>query len=219
MIEFRTTSCHKFGQHEIIMGVEKSADLDPKWLVEYFESSTAQGRRFQPNETVQIGWMLVLLKETESGDLDLWEPQFDSIPISWIKGVNNTLRHLVLQRSVADLFKVNPVYPSIRDAGWASKAFMASAHSAAFAMHRDVPQGNDSGWRISNVSKDHNDGGLRSLFELSFYNMDIVPFLALPPGASVTRDNREIVVTLSGNSITSGRSHFLSELCNSRVWI
>ncbi len=54
--------------------------------------------------------MLTLLKEAADGELEVWEPQFDSMPIKWVRGVNNTLRHIILQKSVAEILGCEPAF-------------------------------------------------------------------------------------------------------------
>ena len=54
-------------------------------------------------------------------------------------------------------------------------------------MTREISNGNDSGWRFDATPLQSQDSQHRSLFELSFYEMAIVPFLALPTGASIIR--------------------------------
>jgi hypothetical protein len=51
---------------------------------------------------VQIGWVIVLLKTDEHGDLDIWEPRFGAVPATWVRGANNTFCHLMVQKAVCE---------------------------------------------------------------------------------------------------------------------
>lgn len=212
------TSIHRSGQSEIVIHFDEQSGLDPTCLIGFFQDAAAQGKRFLSGETIQVGWMVVLLKAAESGDLEIWEPQFDSIPVKWIHGVNNTLRHLILQRSVVELFKVEPMFPSLRDAGLASKSFLTVPTPPDFRMTRTPPSGNDSGWRFDTALSQNLDAERRSLFELSFFQMAIVPFLALPVGASVVKTDNNLVLSLNGIAVDSKQNQLLQRLVASPIW-
>jgi hypothetical protein len=219
MLEFSTNLRRQFAHQEIVLHLDKQSGLDPKWLVDFFQTSVAKGHRFLPNETVQIGWMVVILKENEKHDLEVWEPQFDSIPIRWIRGVNNTVRHLILQKSVAGLLQVEPVFPSLRQAGLVSRAFLIGKDEAEFHMIRESFEANYSGWRFSLPTLAEDSSELCSLFELSFHRTGIVPFLALPPGAVVVRSKNHIAIELNSITVESSSNELLQELAAVSIWV
>ncbi len=218
MNEYRTKSCHRFGQKEIIASIDPGAGLDPSWIINFFEKSVEDGKRYNPNETVQIGWMVLMLKNTMSGELDLWEPQFDSIPIRWTRGINNTIRHLVLQKSVAELLKVEPAFPSLRQSGAASAMFLSKDSQSEFRMKRESPSGNDSGWRFT-ATVFCQEMEYRSLFELSFFQMAIVPFLALPVGTTVFKSHEDILIEFAGNTVCAKQNPLLQKIVQSNILI
>jgi hypothetical protein len=219
MIEYKTKFCHQFSQKEIVVSIDSQSGLDPSWLISFFETSVAEGKRYKSNETVQVGWMVLILKETESNNLELWEPQFDSIPIKWTRGVNNTIRHLILQKSVAKLLNVDPVFPSLRHCGQASDSFLSNQTESKFYMKRGSPFGNYSGWEIADTSFSNQNKEYRSLFELSFHQMTIVPFLALPIGVSVTKKGNDIAIEWGEIKVSSKQSALLNELAQSEILI
>jgi hypothetical protein len=218
MSELRT-SFNQRGQKEIVISLDTQSGLDPAWLVGFLQESVANGKHFLPGQTIQIGWMLVLLKATESGVLELWEPQFDSIPIKWIRGIDNTLRHLILQKSITELLKVDPMFPSLRDSGSASKSFLTVPSPNDFRLFREPSKGNDSGWRLDAAPFKSQHTEYRSLFELSFYQMAIVPFLALPTGAVINKSGTNLVVEVAGLSLDSKQSGLLQKLANSKTLV
>lgn len=117
MANFRTQKCSKFGHPEILLHLADDAQMDPEWLIGFFENAVSTGGKFKPDDTVQIGWMIDKVQQNSEGDLEIWEPVFDSIPIKWVRGIDNTIRHLTLQKSVAELINMEPVFPSIIQAG------------------------------------------------------------------------------------------------------
>ncbi len=215
MTEYRTSLCGAFGQQEISLSLKAKSGIDPSWLVAYFESEVRTGRRFQSGETVQIGWMIVMLRSSATGELEVWEPQFDSLPIKWTKGVNNTLRHLIIQKSVCEQFECEPDFPSLQQAGIVAPRFLESTDT--FTMSRDQSVNNDSGWVFSvpNEPVRLGDGEFRSLFEISFYHTEAIAFLAMPAGASATKSNGVIEVTWNRRSLSSQNNELLKKLSES----
>lgn len=219
MIELKTKSCRQFGQQEIVVCLDSQSKLDPKWLLDFLEKSVSEGRRYKPNETLQIGWMILLFKGNESGDLELWEPQFDSIPIKWTRGANTTLRHLILQQSVADLLKVEPHFPSLRQSGLASLSFLTAQGPLEWRMKRGRSFGNDSGWEFATSSFENQEAEHRSLFELSFHQTAIVPFLALPSDTCIVKMGTDIVIEFAGVSVNSKESPLLHKIAQTEIFV
>jgi len=212
MLENHTTLCQTFGQPEIVLALDDQFGFDPVWLIDFFEKSVAGGRRFKANETVQVGWMLLLLKASGSNTLDAWEPRLDSFPIKWVRGIDNTIRHLILQKSVAELFKVEPAFPSLRQSGLATKYFLTLNGESRFRMVRLSDFRNDSGWRFDGVDEADQDEECHSLFKLSLLQRNIIPFLALPKGAKVTKIQNTIQLEFEGVILNSHDLPFLQEL-------
>lgn len=218
MTKYRTSTCAEFGHNEISFTLNSDAGIEAQSLVEYFEKAVRTGQRFQAGETVQIGWMVVSIRANAEGDLELWEPQFDSVPIRWTKGVDNTFRHLIIQKSVCELFALEPDFPSLRSAGIVSADFLQNTDG--FAMTRDRPTNNDSGWIFRGANEPTSvSAQFRSLFEVSFYQTNIIPFLALPVGANVTKVGGVIQANAAGKSISSKESELLRKLSESPILV
>ena len=206
MPDYRTKAIFPSGQKEIIINVSDESGIEPDWLLNFFEQSIKEGARFKPDETVQIGWMLTILKESTNGALEVWEPQFDSMPIKWTRGVTNTMRHIVLQKSVAELLGCEPNFPSLRQAGITSQMFLDKPNE--FIMSREIT-GGDSGWMFRDAHEEITEATAceyKSLYELSLYCMQIIPFLALPDGAKVTKRHRETILELGSKKVSSSQS-------------
>lgn len=218
MREFRTTKCHTHGHPEIAILLDENSDLSPDWLISFFEMGVGNGKRFEADETVQVGWMLTMLRSSsDSKYLELWEPDFDSLPINWCRGATNTLRHLIIQQSVCEELGVEPRFPSLRDAGVASPCF--GNLDGSFTMSRDESDGNDSGWVLASLGYAGSEGQFLSLFELSFQQQKIVPFLALPPGSSVMMTPERIEIGHGESRSSSDSSELLRGIGEAPVFV
>lgn len=187
-----TTNCGKYGQQEISVAFEQQQALegDVKWLLEWLESEVANGRRFLPSETIQIGWMLTKLETFEEGILKICEPDMKAFPIKFVDSVTNTLTHLRFQKmvaesiGVADELSFAPLMHSAITCNWFRE------HIGIF-MDRFSPKDSDSGWFIGcdDPNHDHQDQKnlqRKSLYELALrHDQNIIPYLALPAGISV----------------------------------
>ena len=207
MVKFKTKSCERFGQPEIVLWLDDEARMEPRWILDYFQDAAALGKRFRAGETVQIGWMVTKLVQTPDGDLEVWEPRFRSVPIQWVRGANNTLRHLILQKSVAELFQIEPVFPSLLQAGIVVPPIWEQ--QGQLCMLRGDPMRNDSGWRFSRDQNEQVGGQLRSLFEIGCRFPSLIPFLALPPGGSVVSSALDVLVGYRGKVVSSRDSELL----------
>ncbi|MBT1536883.1 hypothetical protein B7R78_0007035 [Ralstonia solanacearum] len=179
-----------------------------EWIVSYFEEAVAGGTTFHENQLVQIGWMMVTLRLREHGDLEVWEPRCDSMPIRWVPGASTTIRHLVLQRALCRQLDMDPVFPALNQSGVVSARFIGTK---AFCMEREVSQaGSDSGW----IFKDpYPEGGRHcSLFEIAVSRPEVIPFLALPVGAAVTCDASGVTVSHRGHTLSSALNELLAGL-------
>jgi hypothetical protein len=217
MLTFKTALCKQRDHREIVFYLSEEGGIDPQWLLSFFEDAVLKGRRFEPGQTVQIGWMVTMLKLNGKGEIEVWEPQFDSFPVQWTPSVNNTIRHLILQKSVSELFGCEPDFPSLRQAGLISSGFFKASHNVI--MSRDQPSGNDSGWFFRASGQDREGGELKSLYEISLHHIEIVPFLALPKGASVTRTEGSIQVEFTGKRVTSDENELLRRLATSPLLV
>lgn len=210
MADFRTSGCERFDQKEIVLHLSDEAGMSPTWLLDYFTTEVASGRRFKAGETVQIGWMITMLKENREGDLEVWEPRFGPVPIQWMRGINKTIRHVILQNSVCEMVHQEPVYASLQHAG--NVAFSFWRVKDAFFMSRVEPVGRASGWQFSSERRDEYFEKLHSLFEVASRVPLIIPFLALPPGATVERNREEIRIEFRGLQVSSGDHDLLRRL-------
>jgi hypothetical protein len=205
------------GHPNVVVWLDGAFDVGADWILGYFESEVRRGVVFHPGETVQIGWMIVMLKADELGDLEIWEPRFDSMPIKWARGANSTSRHLTLQQEVCAQVGVEPDYPSLRQSGIVAADFLHNTDG--FHMVREIPGGTDSGWILRRLDSKESDARHCSLFEISISHSAIIPFIALPAGSSVTHSKSKIEISCGQKNISSDSNQFLSKILASPVFV
>lgn len=214
MTDYRTNFRTAYGHPDIVVSVDPEFDVGTEWLLGFFESEVRRGVVFKSGQTVQIGWMVSMLKGNRDGDLEVWEPGFDAMPINWVRGVNKTLRHLLLQREVCAQLGVEPDFPSLRQSGVVSASY---GTGGSFVMARQEPSGNDSGWVLAAREDANVDGKRCSLFEAALHDSRLIPFLGLPAGSQVTYSDAEIRVSRDGTTVASDSNEFLRRLHASRT--
>jgi hypothetical protein len=84
-------------------------DPDINWLLTFLSKNVASGIRYNSEELIQIGWMILKVQTNEEGTLSLLEPDFCEIPIKFVDSVTQTLVHLRLQKSVAESIALEDV--------------------------------------------------------------------------------------------------------------
>ncbi|MGN4191832.1 MULTISPECIES: immunity protein Imm33 domain-containing protein [Burkholderia] len=195
-LEFR----EKYGHPNIVVPMEDDLEFGAQAILNYFEDQIRQGAIFREGETVQIGWSILMLKAGAGETLETWEPEFSSMPISWIRGANTTYRHLMVQKEVCSQFGVEPDYPSLRQAAVVSSEFSSSNE---FFMVREPEDASNSGWVLTSRRGADANAEFRSLFEMAIKARRIIPFLALPVGAVVKFNRDEVSAELVGKKVSS----------------
>jgi hypothetical protein len=161
-----------------------------QWLIQWIEREVAGGRRFLPEQTVQLGWALLEIRQRTDGTLALFEPDFQSMPVRFVDSVSNTLLHLLLQKSVAESLGVvdDLAIPPLQHSAIVCSKF---GSTGGFIMSRVTPVATDSGWFCGCDNETHDHQSPDTLRRISLYeaavrqNARIIPFLGLPPGIFV----------------------------------
>lgn len=187
-----TEKCREHGHQEFSIRCECDVHLSsslPLFLT-WIESEVANGRRFLPEQTIQVGWSLLEVRQRTDGTLALFEPDFKSMPVRFVDSVSNTLHHLFLQKSVAESLGLTEelTLPSLQHSAIVCARF---GSTTGFVMSRIAPNAADSGWFFGcdNAAHDHqtvNNLCRVSLYEAAIHLEDrIIPFLGLPPDTFV----------------------------------
>ncbi len=203
----------RYGHPNISVDAGSAYRAGAEWIVNYLEEQIRGGTVFRSGETIQIGWLTVLLGISEGSDLELLEPNFDSVPVKWVLGVNNTVRHLTIQKEVCDQVAADAYYPSMQQSGIVSPNFLCDHQ--VFELSRDDIAGNDSGWVFREEGYLGSNGAHCSLYQVASAVPKVVPFLALPCGSTVKRTRTDLEVSTTHAKISSTDNAFLKRLLRS----
>ncbi len=210
MEDFRGHFRDLHGHPDIVVAMKPAYKEGAEWLLAFFQSEIQRGVVFGDGQTVQIGWMLVMLKNDQHQDLEIWEPRFDAFPIAWQRGADLTYRFLTMQREVCRQIGVEPEFPSLAFPAVMAPDFLTS--TADFKMSREEHSARDSGWFFGELDFDGTDAKYCSLFQISLGHMLAIPFMALPPGAAVQCTKDRVEVFYGETSISSDTNEFLARL-------
>jgi len=214
MTDLKSNFRERFRHPDIVVSMPSGPEFGVKSILSYFEDEIRQGTVFRSGETVQMGWMLLMLKADENGDLDVWEPRFGEIPIIWVRGASKTYRQLVVQKSVAEQLGVEPSFPALTQSAVVSPEFMAST---SFQMSRESSDGRDSGWFFTTDANVSNDGRPVSLFEIASKRPEVIPFLALPAASSAMLNNGRVQISHGDKVVDSNSSEILRRLAGGNL--
>ncbi len=220
-MEARTTTCAASGHPEFLLRCDSPLvpPDDVKVLVSFLENSVSSGTKYNPVETIQIGWIFAQVFDRGRGLLGIEEPDFQSVPIRWRDSVDRTLLHLRRQSDVAESVGLLPEidFPPI-----GSSAIVCSRYATGrgFGMRRLPSQEpRDSGWFVGCLDATHDHDNPRRLSRLSLYQLVLnrpqaMPFIALPAGCAAIVDADEQLAILRGEdeAIEFGEGSYLAEM-------
>jgi hypothetical protein len=190
-MRFNTQNCHTHGHPEF--SIEGGAQPGPPnlpWFLQWLEEAVAGGSRFAPEQTVQIGWSVCMVRAREDGTLALFEPDFQSMPVQFVDLVANTLFHLLLQKYVAESLGMSDAIdiPSLQQSAIVCSNF---GKTKGFVMSREKEEGHASGWFFGCADPSHHHNSADTLRLVSLYEAavgheaQVIPYLGLPPGTFV----------------------------------
>lgn len=180
----RTETCAAHGHPEFT--IINSDPLVPGmdlWLRNYLEAAVETGTRFQPGQTIGIGWSIVRVIERADDTLGIEERTTRD---TWVEQVDRTLQDLWYQQeiaaSVGQLDRLD--FPQADQLAGISPCGLTAP---IFVLSRDEPgDDEDSGWAVlCGEDHEHEEGFWTTLFQLSVSRPFITQFLALPVGATV----------------------------------
>jgi hypothetical protein len=220
-METRTRHCSEHCQPEFLIQCDDSIPgQDVEWLIGVLENGVRGGAVYNQGDLVQIGWMLNRLSKKANAFL-LSEPDMQTFPVKWTKGVTGTLRQLRLQKDTADSLGLTGSiqFPTMQDS--AIIGVDVDFETEELILSRAEAQDSDSGWFIGSLTSelDYNDSDhlLRvSLYETAIQFPRIVMMLALPPGMTVECSKDSDSFSLDGETIKPTAKSFLDKLYASR---
>jgi hypothetical protein len=190
-MEIQTTRCKNFHHREFSLNYESVIpEDDVKTLLEYIEQSVAKGIEFKKKETIQFGWMRLLIDEYSDQFLSLFEPDMKTFPIKWKRSITQTLIQARIQKDTADsLGLLNEIsFPSILQSAIICNNL---ENSNGFFLERFEPESNNSGWFVGCMDPNHDHNNHLNLMRISLYKIlcsypNLIMFFALPPDTSIT---------------------------------
>ncbi len=167
----RTSTCVRYRHPEFRLTYDPTVvhvEGDVMRFISWLEDSVAQGTRYLAGQTCQVGWAVTEVRHCENGDLSLWEPNMQHMPIVWSECVSYTLAHMRLQKDVVD---------SILSAEDLSFPYMCESalictrlgQSEGLLLERSEPSGADSGWFCGCRDQDHDHDNPAELRRVSLY--------------------------------------------------
>ncbi len=213
----KTEKCRNFNHPEFQFSYCPDIILqsDVFWLIKSLEDKVMFGEVFKDRDTMQIGWMINSLNLTRNGVFELYEPDMQSMPISWIKSVNTTLHHIRKKKDTSESLNLNYMieFANIYSSAIVGKKFDICN---SLVMERTPPDQNDSGWFIGSADHDIDFNDPLNLERISLYELgcrraDIVMYLSLPPNIKIITSGKSIEVTFNGEKIVPYHQSFLDD--------
>ena len=198
---------------KIVVSASRKYAVQAESIISFLDATVSQGGTFSSGQTIQFGSVLLKLLKGDSGKLEVWEPDFMSMPVGWTKGVDNTLRFTLIQREVCARVGVDPEFPAINHSGVVSSTF--DSGTGSLMMVREGMHRNDSGWLFRRVESESLEARLQSLYEIILSQTHIIPFLALPPGSEVIQSDVSIQIRFADKLVSSDDDDFLRQMAGS----
>ncbi len=187
-----TTNCGRYGHREFVIDYNETfvPASDVTWLLGFLEETVASGTKYEPYQTLQVGWTETLIGEAEYNRLQLLEPDWSGVlPFRYVSSVTKTLLHLRLQKDVADSLGIldRLSFPTLSQSAITCNQL---GLLDCGVMDRVKSEGHDSGWFFGCNSTDHDHNESRNLKRMSLYEVAcLLPvtaqFYALPPGINL----------------------------------
>jgi hypothetical protein len=221
MTILQTTSCQRHGHPEIRITYDPAlvpVEDDARWFMSWLEEAVASGEQFTVEQTVQVGWMILLVRALEDGVLSLWEPDMRDMPIAWVESVSRTLAYLRLQKDVCEsLLEVEDIaFPSLEQTAIICKRV---GQTKGVFMERLVPSSRlDSGWFYGCTCEDHDHNNTDELRCVSLYELGVkvaphvVQYLALPEGALIQLGQGKLSIFRHGVPLAIRAGSYLAAL-------
>ena len=208
MNRFITRACNQYGQPELVIEYEPDGVIqdDVAHLAATLEQMVRDGARFEPDQSLALGWSVVWFVSCPDGCLGFEEPDFRSMPVQRVPGLTSTIKHLRLQKDIVEsVLPADQVqFPSLRNSCTVCKQV---TETGGFVMERADPQEPDSGWFIGCLDPAHRHDLIESIDRMSLYEavsqrrLPIVPWLALPAGTLVCSGDQGLAIQRHGQSM------------------
>ncbi|MFD1710891.1 hypothetical protein FVQ98_01235 [Ottowia sp. GY511] len=214
---YTTTQCGQFKHPEIEFSVSTKAvpEGDIQHMVASLERMVASGSRFKDGETLQLGWMVTRFASAPGGKLRLTEPDMKKVPIRFVDSLDSTLKHLRSQKdSVESVMPATSLnFPRLDQS---AVVHVDYKKAVPVALQRLEPQGQDSGWWLSDPTDPRGNGDTTRFMKISLYQLaldrpDLIQLLAFPVGTVVLVDG-QVHVAKDGAELPIRAGSYLEQL-------
>ncbi len=202
-MQTQTRTLVGYGHREFLIEYDEPADADAlSFMLKHIVGEVASGRRFQPGDTLQVGWTPFRVESGPGDFLSLHEPSFGefTVPSSlvvpprflYLPAATKALEHLAAQLAAAKALHVEGplVFPSPSQTGLVCPRFFKA--DRCVEMYRSsAGRPTDSGWFIGcdSTEHDHNDPatglGHVSLHAIACKRPEIVAYLSFPIDSAI----------------------------------
>lgn len=189
--EYLTTRCAAHGHPEFTLRFNRDVPVPglEQMLLGYFEGAVANGTRFKPGQTVQLGWATLRLMQRDDGTLGVLEPDLKH-ELKWIESVDQSLLDTWRQKEVLESLGLRERVDYPRQA---LQAIVCERvwDAPTFIMGRTEPSTpSDSGWFVgcTDDAHDHQRPDALTvvpLIEIAVRVPPLTQFFALPAGTDV----------------------------------
>ena len=218
----QTVVCSTYGHPEFEIRTRGLPDFLLSFLVDYLETSVAQGSKFEPGQTIQMGSRLLRIAPAND-KLTLLE-RVPNAPETWDLGVSRTMLAMYRQRCALESVGLGAhlAYP-VPGAPALLCRRAEHASSSVFVRQRSE-DARSSGWAVlcTDEEHDHDDDGELLATTVDALS-DQVPlfslFLAMPAGTLVIRDGSAVVaLDFERAPLAVQRGSFLDRLRLEHGW-
>ena len=199
-----TKNCSKYGHPEFAIECCDSVPEQDVWdFISYLEDSVRKGKVYKNGDTFTVGWMLAMIFEVQAGVLGILEPDMKSLPIEWVVGITETLRHFRIQKeTVKSVMSLNFLdMPSIEENVYVG--IDCEDDSMPLFLERADHKDGHSGWLVGKLDSQLDYSVVDNRHDLLLYTIAIelpfvIKYLALPPGTRVESSPGKIQISLNG---------------------
>lgn len=192
-MDFVTTTCRDHDHPEFVLEVDpdRVPTVYAEDLCQSIEAMVAEGAVFGAGETFQIGWMVTQVHALDAERFTLHEPDMESLPLRYVPGVTETLRHKMIQVFTLDSYDVHREQLEISTIRHSAIVCDQVRTAETLTLERRRAENDvDSGWVFCCNHPDHDheaEGKVRltSLYEAMLLRPEIVSWMFFPTGSCI----------------------------------
>lgn len=215
-----TQKCRDHDHPEFVLEVDgdQIPDVYVQSFLETLETMVASGSVFKPGETLQDGWMVTRVEQAANDKLTLHEPDMQELPVAFVPGVTETLRHKMIQLFTLDSYGIDRSQIAIPRIDQTAITCDRFDQGGELLLARDAGEDRYSGWLLCCLDEDHDheqDENLKlvSLYEAMLRCPYIVAWMYFPLDSQIVlRPDKQPLVILQDEQVDIQPGSYLDEL-------